>query len=42
VIDYDHASVATHTEAEEIVAEAKDFFELVERWIATNHPKLIP
>ena len=40
VIDYDHASVATHTEAEEIVAEAKDFFELVERWIAANHPKL--
>ena len=42
VIDYDHASVATHTEAEEIVAEAKDFFELVERWIAANHPKLNP
>ena len=40
VIDYDHASVATHTEAEEIVTEAKDFFELVERWIAANHPKL--
>jgi hypothetical protein len=40
VIDYDHASVATHTEAEEIVAEAKDFFELVQRWIAANHPKL--
>jgi len=42
VIDYDHASVATHTEAGEIVAEATDFFELVERWIAANHPKLIP
>src|SRR4029077_7291769 len=42
VIDYDHASVATHTEAEEIVAEAKDFVDLVERWIAANHPKLIP
>jgi hypothetical protein len=40
VIDSDHASVATHTEAEEIVTEAKDFFELVERWIAANHPKL--
>jgi hypothetical protein len=36
VIDYDHASVATHTEAEEIVAEANDFFELVEHWIAAN------
>lgn len=42
VIDYDHVSVATHTEAEEIVAEAKKFFELVERWIAANHPKFIP
>lgn len=42
VIDYDHASVATHTEAEEIVAEAQAFFELVERWIATNYPKLTP
>jgi hypothetical protein len=40
VIDYDHASVATHTEAEEIVAETNDFFELVEHWIAANHPKL--
>ena len=42
VIDYDHASVATHTEAEEIVREAKDFFELVERWILANHPKFTP
>jgi len=40
VIDYDHASVATHTEAEEIVAEAKDFFELVDRRIVANHPRL--
>jgi hypothetical protein len=42
VIDYDHASVATHTEAEEIVKEAKDFFELVERWIAAKYPKFAP
>ena len=42
VIDYDHASVATKTEAEEIVAEAQAFFELVEKWIATHHPKLAP
>jgi hypothetical protein len=42
VIDYDHASVTTHTEAEEIFAEAQAFFELVERWIAANHPKLTP
>jgi len=40
VIDDDHASVATHTRAEEIAAEAKDFLELFERWIAANHPKL--
>ena len=42
MIDYDHASVATHTEAEEIVAQAKDFFDLVELWIAANHPKFAP
>jgi hypothetical protein len=42
VIDYDHASVATHTEAEEILAETQDFVQLVEHWIATNHPKLAP
>jgi len=40
VIDYDHALVATKTEAEEIVAEAQAFYEFVEKWIATNHPKL--
>ena len=34
VIDYDRASVATHTEAGQIFAEANDFFELVEHWIA--------
>jgi hypothetical protein len=42
VIDYDHASVATHTEAEEIVAEANDFFELVEGWVAANYPQFAP
>jgi HEPN domain len=41
VIDYDHALVATKTEAEEIVAEAKAFFELVENWIAAHHPQLV-
>ena len=39
VIDYDHASVATHTEAEEIVKEAKEFLELVERWIVATRAK---
>jgi hypothetical protein len=39
-IDYDHASVATETEAAEMVAQAQLFLELVEQWIATHHPKL--
>jgi hypothetical protein len=42
VIDYDRALVATKTEAEEIVAEAQAFLELVEKWIATHYPKLVP
>jgi hypothetical protein len=42
VIDYDHAFVATKTEAEEIVAEAQAFFKLVENWTAAHHPKLTP
>jgi hypothetical protein len=42
VIDYDHALVATKTEAEEIIAEANAFFERVENWIAAHHPKLVP
>ena len=42
VIDYDHAFVATKTEAEEIVAEAQVFFELVDKWIAAHHPKFVP
>ena len=42
VIDYDHAQVATHSEAEEIVTEATEFFEFVERWIAGKHPGLAP
>jgi hypothetical protein len=42
VIDYDHASVATHTEAEEIVKEAKELLELVEGWIVATRPKFAP
>jgi uncharacterized protein (UPF0332 family) len=42
VIDYDHAFVATKTEAEEIVVEAQVFFKLAQNWIAAHHPKLIP
>ncbi len=38
VIDYLTASVATTTEAEELLREARDFHALVERWIAVNFP----
>lgn len=40
-IDYTQSHVATDTEAKEITTKAKEFYELVEAWIATNHPKLI-
>lgn len=40
VIDYDDVNVATETEAEEIMRKAKEFAELIERWIAKNHPAL--
>jgi len=40
VIDYDQASVATETEAAEVIAEAGSFLELVEQWITAHHPKL--
>ena len=40
VIDYDQASVATNSEAAEVVTEAAAFLELVERWIHTHHAKL--
>jgi hypothetical protein len=40
VIDYDDAFVATETEAKEIVTTAKEFVEVVEQWIAKNHPSV--
>ncbi len=40
VIDYDDAYVATDTEAHEIVANAKEFVDMVELWIAKVHPSL--
>ena len=40
VIDYDDAFVATETEAKEIMTKAKEFFEVVEHWIAKTHPLL--
>jgi hypothetical protein len=40
VIDYDDAFGATETEAKEIVTKAKEFVEVVEQWIAKNHPSV--
>lgn len=37
-IDYDAAEVVTETEAEEILAKAKEFQIVIEEWIADNHP----
>ena len=40
VIDYDDAFVATETEALEVLAKAKEFVDIAERWIGKNHPNL--
>ncbi len=40
VIDYDDAYVATETEAQEIVKKAKEFFDMIEQWVAKIHPTL--
>lgn len=37
-IDYTGATIATSTEADELVLHAKSFLDLVERWIEANHP----
>jgi uncharacterized protein (UPF0332 family) len=39
-IDYDQASVATETEAAEVIVEAQSFLDLVEKWISAQHSKL--
>ncbi|MCH7564535.1 MAG: hypothetical protein IH968_12010 [Gemmatimonadetes bacterium] len=39
-LDYDRTQVATETEAEELLEEAKKFRELVESWIRQNNPQL--
>jgi uncharacterized protein (UPF0332 family) len=39
-IDYDQASVATETEAAEVIIEARSFLDFVEKWITAHHPKL--
>ena len=37
-IDYTQAHVASETEAKEIVTKAVEFCDLIEKWIADNHP----
>ena len=39
-IDYTGATVATGTEAEELLLHARAFLELAERWIEVNHAAL--
>jgi hypothetical protein len=38
-IDYTGSTIATRTEAEELVVHAKAFLDFVERWIESTHPK---
>jgi hypothetical protein len=40
VIDYMTSSVATDTEAEEIVKRANDFRSVVEKWVQLKHPSI--
>jgi len=42
VIDYITASVATETEADELLRLTKEFNEIVERWIAVTLPAFAP
>jgi uncharacterized protein (UPF0332 family) len=39
-IDYTFSSVATETEAQEIVVQATEFYNKIEDWITKNHPAL--
>ena len=39
-IDYTGATIATTTEADELLLHAKAFLNLVESWITSNHPAL--
>jgi hypothetical protein len=39
-VDYDLAHVTSHTEAQELLQKAQDFQQLVESWLAANHPTL--
>ena len=42
LVEYDMANVATDTEADELLRQARQFGQLVEAWIAQNHPTLVP
>ena len=41
-IDYTGATIATGTEADELLLHAKSFLKLVEEWINSTHPALKP
>jgi hypothetical protein len=38
--DYTGATIATTTEADELVFHAKSFLKMVEEWIETTHPTM--
>lgn len=38
VIDYDNSSVATETEATELLRKAAEFLAMVEEWVTTHYP----
>ena len=42
LVEYDLANVATETETEELLRQAQQFAQVVETWIAQNHPALVP
>ncbi len=42
LVEYDLANVATETETEELLRQARQFAQVVEAWIAQNHPALVP
>ena len=42
LVDYDVANLITETEADELLRQARQFGQLVEAWIAQNHPSFVP
>lgn len=42
LVEHDIANVATETETEELLRQAQQFAQVVETWIARNHPALVP